>query len=218
MMIDHIAFFDLDNTIIHSNSGIFFIQHAHREGLLSKRDLARAFSLSVGYKLGLIRAEKIINRMSMWLKGIPEKQIIELASQVFHFSVKEAFRRQAMSAIDWHKQNGGRAVLLSAASSYLCAHVKDFIRLDDVICTELEVSDGHFTGRPLGNYCYGREKLVRMRKYCAEIACPLEKVYYYADSYSDLPVLEAVGYPVCITPDSRLLKTARKKSWAVYSW
>jgi len=218
MTINHIAFFDLDNTIIHSNSGVFFIQHAFRAGMLRKRDLVRAVYLSLGHKLHLIEAERIINRMSMWLKGIPESRIIDLTDEVFHLSVKDAFRQKAVAAITWHRENGGRNVLLSAASSYLCAHVREFIRLDDVICTELELVNGYFTGKPLGKYCYGAEKLTRLERYCSDWNCPVKDVYYYADSYSDLPVLEVVGNPVCITPDQQLLKIARQKGWTIHQW
>lgn len=218
MMKNHIAFFDLDNTILNSNSGIFFVEQAYKSGLLKKRDLARAFYLSMIYKLDLIEPEKIINKMAIWLKGLPEKQIIDLSMKVFNSSIKGAIREAARETIHFHKNNNGKTVILSAATTYICAHVKHFIHIDDMICTEMEVIDGYFTGIPKGNYCYGAEKLQRLQFYCESVNCKIEETYYYADSYSDLPVLEAVGQPRCVTPDERLLKVARERGWTVCQW
>ena len=40
----------------------------------------------------------------------------------------------------------------------------------------------------------------------------------YADSSSDLPLLEAVGHPVAVNPDAKLAATARKRGWHVEQW
>ena len=37
----------------------------------------------------------------------------------------------------------------------------------------------------------------------------------YADSTSDLPMLEAVGFPVAVNPETRLAALARKRGWLV---
>jgi len=37
----------------------------------------------------------------------------------------------------------------------------------------------------------------------------------YADSASDLPMLEAVGFPVAVNPETRLASIARKRGWLV---
>ena len=40
----------------------------------------------------------------------------------------------------------------------------------------------------------------------------------YADSASDLPMLEAVGYPVAVNPETRLVTIADKRGWLTESW
>ena len=37
----------------------------------------------------------------------------------------------------------------------------------------------------------------------------------YADSASDLPMLEAVGFPVAVNPETRLAGIARKRGWLI---
>ena len=42
--------------------------------------------------------------------------------------------------------------------------------------------------------------------------------YAYADSYSDRPLLEAVGNPAAVNPDPSLYRHAKRKHWRIYEW
>ena len=46
----------------------------------------------------------------------------------------------------------------------------------------------------------------------------LREAVAYADSTSDLPMLEAVGFPVAVNPETRLATLARKRGWLVEHW
>ena len=46
----------------------------------------------------------------------------------------------------------------------------------------------------------------------------MEDSVAYADSTSDLPMLEAVGFPVAVNPETRLAAIARKRGWLVENW
>jgi len=37
----------------------------------------------------------------------------------------------------------------------------------------------------------------------------------YSDSFSDVPMLEAVGQPAAVNPDRRLRRVARERGWPV---
>jgi len=43
----------------------------------------------------------------------------------------------------------------------------------------------------------------------------LREAVAYADSSSDLPMLEAVGFPVAVNPETKLAAIARKRGWLV---
>ncbi len=46
----------------------------------------------------------------------------------------------------------------------------------------------------------------------------LEESMAYADSASDLPMLEAVGFPVAVNPEAKLAAIARRRGWLVEQW
>ena len=48
-----------------------------------------------------------------------------------------------------------------------------------------------------------------------DLVIDLGETVAYADSTSDLPMLEAVGFPVAVNPETRLAALARKRGWLV---
>ena len=53
---------------------------------------------------------------------------------------------------------------------------------------------------------------------CSELDLDPRQAVAYADSSSDLPMLEAVGFPVAVNPETRLAAIARKRGWLVEDW
>lgn len=214
----YVALFDLDHTIFNVNSGRTLIEHAHKKGLINTKKIILAYLFSWLYGLGLLKAEYIMIKLADWLKGITEKEFTAFTSEVFKKYLQNTIRLKAKKEIEKHKKNNAHLVILSAATSYICETAKDLLNFDDVICSKMEVINGFFSGSPDGSYCYGDEKLNQVLDYFNKNNFDLKQAYYYADSYSDLNVLKAVGNPICITPDKKLEKYAQKNDWPVYNW
>ena len=64
----------------------------------------------------------------------------------------------------------------------------------------------------------GETRAQILADYCAAEGLRLEESVAYADSTSDLPMLEAVGFPVAVNPETRLAAIARKRGWLVEHW
>jgi len=214
----YLAFFDLDHTITRSVSGRELIAGAYKRGLLSRDRLAVAIFLSMGYKLKLINPGKAISMMGSWLKGIPVKTIDHLSSEVFNDVLLPSIYPQIIDEIKLHRDANAGLVLLSSTIVPVCRKMEDHLGMDDSLCTELDAIDGILTGRTNGKYCFGEEKAVRMREYCEKNNSTLLDAWYYGDAFADLPALSAVGNPVCINPERKLEKIAKKNGWRIYYW
>ena len=57
-----------------------------------------------------------------------------------------------------------------------------------------------------------------MAEYADAEGLSLVESVAYADSASDLPMLEAVGHPVAVNPETKLAAIARKRGWHVEHW
>ena len=215
-MNDYIAFFDLDHTIINANSGKLIARHAYQNGLFSTRDMINAALWSSLHDSRFMTPDRIIGKILKSFKNIPEAQFRRITHQVFDAQIKDTIRKNIGTEITSHKQKNGHTVILSAALFYICTAVKDFLGMDDAVCTRLEVIDGYFSGASDGKYCYGEEKLFQAIHYCETQNFSLDQAYFYSDSISDLPLLEKVGYPVCVVPEPKLANIARINGWPVY--
>ena len=122
----------------------------------------------------------------------------------------------AIRRIREHRSAGHRTILITAAAE---AFVRPLVPLFDlVIGCELEVRDGRSTGFMSSPPLVGEARAAWLRRYAGQEGVDLTHSYAYADSYSDLPLLRAVGNPVVVTPDSALYRYARRRRWPIEEW
>jgi len=212
---DYIAFYDLDHTILDGNSATHLVLESRKRKLMSESQYRHAVWLSILYKLNIGNPTLMINRMLTWLKGLKEAELMNQAQDIFDSRIKETIRPGILQTIEEHRANNGAVVLLSSATSIICKPVSSYMKLDEVICTQLEAENGILTGHTSGKLVYGPEKKVRMLAFCKEKDYDPNDAWYYGDSHTDRYVMEAVGHPVAVSPDKRLRKIAKKNSWPI---
>ena len=214
----YVAFFDLDRTIIKAISGRALAHRAFKKGLMNISDIAIALYLGLAYRIGLADPVKIMERMLLWVKGMPEQDLKDLCSEVLSEVLLPSVHSEVHNELKIHQSRNAITIILSSSLEQICQAVADHLNMDGIICSRLEVSNGHLTGRPEGNLCYGQEKKIRLKEYCEKNNNKIEDSWYYGDSISDLPALEVVGHPVCINPDRQLRKKAAGNGWKIYTW
>lgn len=214
----HIAFFDIDKTILKINSGEALIRHAYSKGLMSTIGVMKAIFTGLQYKFGWKDTHKLIHKMGSWLNGLSEEKFNKISKEIFHKDILPNIRPNIITEIKKLQESGTEVVILSSAVESICIPLGKHLNVDDVICTKLEVKNGKFTGMPVGKFCFRDEKLIRLKEYCEKKNQPLSDVAYYADAIDDLPALEKVGYPMCITPDKKLTKIAMERGWQIHRW
>ncbi len=217
-MNDYTAFYDLDHTILASSSGTLIVRDLYKRGMISLLPLINGMLLSLLYKSGIINTQSLITNWVRRLKGIEAKTMEQFSEIFFEETVKHYIYPQALESMYMHKAKGASIVLLSASLDFICKPIVKHLHLDDLLCTEMEVNNGYYTGSIKGKYCCGIEKLNRAIQFCTAHNIDIKSAYYYADSVADIPVLEAVGFPQCVNPDSALRKIAHIKGWPVHRW
>jgi len=211
----YIAFFDLDKTIIDINSGKQLVKQAYKDKLMGPGDLVNAIIQGYLYRFSLRDTHLIIASMGNWLKGIPEATVQKLCSEVSGYLITNNIRPEIISEIEFHKSRGGEIIILSSAINPICEPIGKKIGADNIICSAMETIDGILTGKPVGKFCFEEEKRARLIDWCETHSVDLKESWYYADSTADLPALEAVGNPVCVSPDRKLSKIANERGWRI---
>ena len=214
-----IAFFDFDRTLISANSGVLWVKRELSLGHITRLQAARAGLWLMRYQLGMATMEDAVRRAITSLAGHPERDLRERTEAFYRQSVRGLYRPGGLRVIETHRAKGEPVVLLTASSSYLAELVASELRLDGFLCNRFEVdARGLHTGRPLGTLCFGRGKRALAEAFAGEAKVALEACAFYTDSFSDLPVLEAVGRPVAVHPDRRLRRHAQRQGWEIADW
>jgi HAD superfamily hydrolase (TIGR01490 family) len=121
--------------------------------------------------------------------------------------------------VEEHRARGDVVAIVTGATPYMTRPLARHLGIDHIVTSELELDpDGRFTGRLVEPLCYGDGKLARARELAARLAFRLEDATFYSDSFTDLPLLEAVRTPVIVNPDPRLGRVARRRGWRVERW
>jgi HAD superfamily hydrolase (TIGR01490 family) len=214
----YVAFFDLDRTVLSINSGSVLVREAHRSGLMSTSGLINAIYLSLLYKFHLRDTDRIISSMGKWMKGVRVDQVEALVKEVANKYLINAIRPEISSEISFHREKNAELILLSSVISEIGKPISAYLGFDYIICTKMQQEAGVFTGLPETKFCFEDEKRFRLLEYCKLRNYRLSDVYYYGDSISDLPALEVVGHPVCVTPDKKLGKIAGERGWEICDW
>ncbi len=216
----HLAIFDLENTIISSNVVDTYAWLATRRlPKFQKALFAMNLALQGPSLLALDRKDRGDFLRSFYRKYEGARpQRLEKDSQEFFnaYLLKKSFPA-AIERVRRHRNLGHRTLLITGALDFVLEPLKPLF--DDIICAELEVGDnGLYKGRSLSIPPTGEARASILAKYAFEHSLELSESIAYADSTSDLPMLEAVGYPVCVNPEPKLAAIARKRGWHIEQW
>ncbi len=213
------ALFDMDRTLLDVNSANLWVRREWRDRRLGPWQVARAgFWLGL-YHLGFTDMERLLRDAIATLSGQEEAELEARTAAFYEQEVRHRIRPGARQAIAAHRAAGDRLVLLTSASIYIARLVADDLGLDDVLCNRFEVDDsGRFTGRPVEPLCFGPGKVEHARRWAEAHGVDLSASTAYADSMTDLAILEAVGHPVAVHPDPRLRRVAVERGWPVADW
>ena len=120
---------------------------------------------------------------------------------------------EALELIEQHQAAGRKTYIVSASPEEIVQPLAEYLGVDGAIASRAVVDlDGRYTGE-MAFYAYGPFKAQAMRDVAVFEGIDLSASYAYTDSYTDVPMLEAVGHPVAVNPDRVLARLARDRGW-----
>lgn len=212
------AFFDLDKTIIAKSSTLAFTRPMFKAGLLSGSMLAKAGIAQAYYQAfgaDHSQMERAKEELSSLTAGWSQEEVVSVVQETVDEVVSPLVFAEALAIMDEHRRAGRRVVVVSASPEEIVRPLCRYLGIDDVIATRSEVdAEGRYTGE-IELYAYGPGKADAIRSLAEELDIDLGESYAYSDSITDLPMLELVGHPVAVNPDSGLAAIAEERGWEV---
>ena len=215
------AFFDVDNTLVRGASLYLLARKMHQRRFFRLREilwlaLKQLLFSARGEHLGDIN--QIRDRALLMAKDIKVSQIEDLGNEIFDEYIEPKLWRGTVAIARQHLAVGREVWLVTATPLEVSNVIAARLELTGSLGTVVERKDGAYTGRLASPVLHGIEKAQAARELAARRGISLSKSWAYSDSYNDVPLLEAVGHPVCINPDARLRAYAKRRGWQVYDF
>ena len=210
------AFFDLDKTVIAKPAMVAFAPALQRDGLLTRRMAARGAVVGLRFQLQSTSPRRMAKYQTQGLaiiRGWDSRQVRAAIERSVAGVVPLIVFPDMADRIAHHRRAGSRTFLVSAGPEEVVAPVAAFLGVDRVIASQAEVDDdARYTGRA-SFWAYGPAKAVALAEIADREGIDLARSAAYSDSASDLPMLDAVGFPTVVNPDRRLARVAADRGW-----
>ena len=208
------AFFDLDRTLLAGASGEVFSAAMKRAGLSPGPLPGEKFLFGLFNRIGetlpaMAMARQGVTaakgRSAAAVRGVAEDAVDELIELV------QPFAETAFAA---HRE-ARRPIVLATTSPYdLVKPLADALGFDDAVATRFGVDDdGNYDGTLDGPFVWSAGKLDAITAWASDHGIDLAESWAYSDSFYDTPMLAAVGHPVVVNPDLRMVLMAAARRW-----
>ncbi len=211
------AFFDLDRTLISGSSTFTFGLTAWRHKLLPGQVFLVDAVQGISFKLfGATdeRSASIRDRILQAVEGTAHDELAALNEEIVP-ALLGRVRPESRGLIDMHHEAGRDCWIVSASPQGMVEPLASALGMEGGIGTRPEVVEGRYTGQLDGPFVYGEGKAEAVAKIVAERGYDTRLCYAYSDSVSDLPMMEMVGHPVAVNPDSGLQAVAHQRGWPI---
>lgn len=221
----NLALFDLDHTLIPFDSGMAWTRFLVEQGVLP----AQAEETYLGYCRQYVAGTLDIHAMHYAsVAPLARFSRTQLAQWTGRFEVAMRGRAPAdmQALVQHHLDAGDLCAVVTATTRFIAEPFARLFGVPHVVATEAATVDGTpggaVTGEIEGLPCFREHKVTRVRQWLARHApggatdlAAFERSWFYSDSTSDLPLLNAVSDPVAVRPDERLRQHALRSGWRI---
>ena len=217
---DVLAVFDVDGTLVETNVVEYFLWMRLRAQPLEEWPAFMAQMLRESPRwLYLERRSRAEFQRSFYREydGLDYDVMKRLGREALDAVTLRRIYPEGMRRIREHKRAGHRVLLLTGALDVVVEPLAELLDVE-VDCAHLLVKDGRLTGDLQSPPPAGEARGTLLEEYAARNGIVLSESFAYADSLSDLGMLELVGTPVAVNPDARLSQVAGQRGWRIERW
>lgn len=213
-----LALFDLDNTLLADDSdylwGRFLVEQGLVDGVFYERENQKFYD---SYRAGTLDIHAFLHFMLQPLTEHPLATLLAWRAQFIKEKIEPIILPKAVTLLDKHRKAGDTLLIITATNCFITAPIAERLGVQHLLATEIEFSDGRYTGQPLGIPCFQQGKVTKLHDWLAATGHDLTDSWFYTDSRNDLPLLVEVAHPVAVDPDEILAQYATERGWPIIS-
>ncbi len=209
------AFFDLDMTILAVSSSLAFARPLYRQGLIGPGDVIKSAVAQFSFVTSDTTPAQM-DQMRRYLSALVTdwdvEQVRTIVETTYDSIIDPVVFAEARDLIAMHQEQGRDVIIISSSGHDIVDIIGQRLGVDRSVGTAVDIVDGRYTGE-ITFYAYAEGKAQAVRALAEEHGYDLTTSFAYSDSHTDLPMLEAVGYPHAVNADTRLRQVAVERGW-----
>jgi putative phosphoserine phosphatase/1-acylglycerol-3-phosphate O-acyltransferase len=209
------ALFDFDGTLISGFSVFSFIKEQIMRADLAPRELTELLAAMGSYAVGQLGFSGLMVAAAQMLRGVSEESYAKFGEEVFEKHLARQIYPEARALVEAHLEKGHTVAIISSATRYQIDSAAADLGIQKVLCTQLVVENGEFTGAVVKPTCWGQGKVTAAETLVQDCQVNLEESFFYTDSHEDVALLERVGKPQPLNPNDKLTTISERRGWPV---
>jgi HAD superfamily hydrolase (TIGR01490 family) len=207
--------FDLDKTLIKTNSSFEFCLFLYRKKFFSILYVFRSVLYYLKHRfMGMTLSELHEQIFRRVLKGKDLQMIVSHVKEFVDEWLAQALYMPAIAELRRAQHLGYYTMILSNSPSFIVKIIAERLSVVHWQGTEYAVDkDGKLS--KIARILNGRDKAFYVRDFIKKLGMKKNQVVAYSDSIWDLPLLKAAGHVVVVNPDRKLQKISQKKNWVM---
>jgi len=150
---------------------------------------------------------------AQFMRGLEEATYEDIGARLYQKQIARMIYPESRALIQAHLDKGHTVAVIYSATPYQVKYAAGDLGIEHILCTELEVKKGRFTGSVLSPTCFGQGKVDAAEALARDTGADLDASFFYSDSTDDLLLLERVGLPRVLNPSARLAGIASDRHW-----
>lgn len=213
------AVFDLDETLIHGDSTLDWIDWLYRSGTTSNPHYRRvAVEMAHRYREGTLDIHWFIRETAPAVGHLTPTQFEALLSRFVRETVLPKAYPEGAAVLRAAKRRGIPVLIISATVAFIVKRVAAGLGVEDAIGIDVVFKDGLPTGKILGTPSFREGKVERLRAWGETHGIRPEDTFFFTDSRNDLPLARAAGHCATVNPDEVLRQEALLRGWPILQW
>jgi HAD superfamily hydrolase (TIGR01490 family) len=216
----NLTLFDLDGTLIETDSDHAFGEFLVREGWADATEFKRRNdAFYADYLAGRLDVAAYIEFATAPWRERPEADALALRQRFIDEVMRPSLHDTARALVRRHLDAGDRVAIATATNEFITQPIAALFEVPTLIALELaRDAAGRVTGAVQGTPTFRDGKVARVRQWMAGEGlrgADFERITVYSDSTNDLPLLEWATHPVATNPGPALEAVARERGWPI---
>ena len=219
----NLALFDLDYTLLTGDSDHAWGEFLVEEGVVDGKEYARRNDYYWGqYQAGTLDIREYLAFTLTSIAGRSAAELGPLHRRYMTKKIEPMIGPKALELLANHADD--LCAIVTATNAFITAPIAARFGVPHLIACDVEIVDGRYTGRPIGEPSFRDGKVTRVNQWLGTVGAQGKKLsdfdrsyFFYSDSHNDLALMRAVSHPVAVNPDDSLKAVAQSHGWPIVS-